>query len=124
AGDRDRREQGRRAQQVMAAALAVAGDVGRVGLRPGDARLLAEPGERVKLTEDRDQRAAGPGLGRERGGYPGHVAGDREARVRGRLLLRGDRPELGPPQLGVVPDPVGEFGEVLRSLVYRLRNPL
>ena len=106
---RGRRQHRAGAEQVVAAGMPrpVAGQ--RTVL--GDARLLAEPRQRVELAEDGDHRAPLARLAHDRGRDSGHAPGHAEAFLlqHGGMLGRGaDFLEI---ELRHVPDPVAEGDE-------------
>ncbi len=98
-----------RAQEVVAAAVAVAAGLERARL--GDVRLLAQAGQRVVFAEDGDDGPAPAGLAHDRGRQPGDGGGHVEALGAQRFLVRFGRAVLVVEQLRGLPHPVGQLLE-------------
>ena len=119
--ERDRRERGPGAEQVVATGMA--GPVGddRAAVRR---RRLRQPGQRIELAHDADHRLA-LAEGRDE---PGRLAGDArlDAEARGgKLALQQRRAVLFVvAELGTVPDRLGGRREMRGALVDELENVL
>ena len=112
---RRRREQGGRAEQVVAAAMAHAAiAIDQPGF--GQAGLLAQSRERVVFTEDGDHRPPLAGFTHDGGRYAGHVTGDAETLAFQHREVFGNAAPLPVGQLRHVPDPIRQ-GDVAGALV-------
>ncbi len=107
-------EQRGRAEQVVAAAMAMATRYHLFAF--GKARDLAQAGQSVVFTEDGDDRSAFTGLTHDGGWDVREIFLHPEAEPLQHLGMLGNRPILGIGDLGNLPDPIGErleFGPVI-----------
>ena len=102
-------EQRGRAEQIVAAAMAVAAGLQRA--RFGHAGLLAEAGQRVVFAEEGDHRTAFAPFAHHRGRNAGDLLGDAETLMAQLGQMFGGRARLGVADLGHRPDPVGQGDE-------------
>ncbi len=102
-------QQRSRAQQIVAAAVAMASRLDRARLR--HAGLLAQPGQRIIFAEESNHRAAFTPFAHQGGGNVGDILGDAKTLMAqfGQMLGGGAR--LSVAHLGHRPDPVGEIDE-------------
>ena len=103
--ERNGRADGTGAEQVMAAALARKDPV--VTEQPFRGDRVADPGQRVVLGEDPDDRAARAELRHEGGRHPGAVPLEREAFLLEQVGQVGGGSSLQHRDLGVVPQRLG-----------------
>ena len=98
-----------RAQQIVAAAMAVAAGLDR--LRLGDAGLLAEAGQGVVFAEEGDHRPAFAPFAHQRGRNVSDILGDAESLMAQLGQMFGGGARLGVADLGHRPDPVAQLDE-------------
>ena len=102
-------EQRGRAEQIVAAAMAMAAGLERA--RFGHAGLLAEAGQRVIFAEEGDDGSAFAPFAHQRGGNAGDLLGDAETLMAQLGQMFGGRARLGVADLGHRPDPVARGDE-------------
>ena len=98
-----------RAEQVMAAAMAMAAGLDRAMFR--GVRFLAEAGQRVVFAEEGDHRTAFAPFAHHGGGNAGDLLGDTKALVAEFGQMLGGGAHLGVADFGHAPDPVGKRGK-------------
>ena len=104
--DRRGRKQCGRAEQVVAAAMAVAVRFDRPRL--GDPGLLAEAGQRVVFAEEGNHRTVFAPFAHHGGRNARNILGDAESLMAQLGKMLGRRARLGVADLGHAPDPVGK----------------
>ena len=103
---RGRGQQRRRAEQIVAAAMAVASRLDRARLR--HARFLAQTGQRVVFAEEGDDRAALAPFAHHRGRNARDLLGDAKALMAQLGQMLGRRARLGVADFRHGPDPVAQ----------------